>query len=282
MDGMLPQSRRTIGHINKLLGARPQIAPSATTRARKLYSPLGGAVDRGVLYLSGFDIAARPRRVLSRGPRRATLISAALAAYEPPRRGILRDRSALGWLYLLAVLDPVMRGFRTLDDVDMTAFPAPINHAIIAAWLEQLLPGEVALEIAHLLRTVRNIRLPGPIVANPILGGLGLVAGSDGDWIAGDTLVEMKCTTGGVKRIHVPQLLCYYVFGQARAHGRQRPLGFERLALCLPRQSCMLVGSVDEWLQAFGAPRAEVFVDAATRWFELTRSEPSLRPVTLP
>ena len=269
MDGMLPHSRRTIGYVNRLISARPQTPPSATTKERKLYSPVGGAVDRGVLFLSGFDVAAGPRQALSRRSPRARQIAAALAEYQPPRRGVLRSRSALGWLYLLAVIDPVLRGFRTLDDVDMTAFPGTINHGSVTAWLETLIPIDVSLEIAQLLRTVRDIRLPGPVLANPIFGGLGLVSGSDGDWIAGDTLVEMKCTTGGVQRIHAAQLLCYYVFDQARAHGR-RPYGFGRLALCLPRQSCTLVGSVDEWLQAFGAPRVEVFLRVLTSWFNDT------------
>lgn len=267
MDGMLPHSRRTIGYINKVIRERPQIPPSETTIARKLYSPVGGAVDRGVLYLSGFDVAARPRLALSHRSARAQRLASALAEYRPPRRGVLRSRAAIGWLYLLAVLDPVVRGFRTLDDLDMTGFPSTINHASAAAWLETLIAADVALEIAQLLRAVRDIRLPGPVVANPILGGLGPVSGSDGDWIAGDTLVEMKCTTGGVQRVHIAQLLCYYVFDRVRAHGRRREYGFKRLALCLPRQSCMIVGSVDEWLRAFGAPRAEVFVPGISAWF---------------
>lgn len=267
MDGMLPHSRRTIGYINRLVGARPQILPSQTTKDRKLYSPVGGAVDRGVLFLSGFDIAAGPRRSLSQRSTRAKQIATALAEYQPPRRGVLHSRSALGWLYLLAVIDPLLRGFRNLDDVDMTAFPAKINHESAAAWLEALIPADVGLEIAQLLRAVRDIRIPGVVLANPVFGGLGPVSGSDGDWIAGDTLVEMKCTTGGLQRIHVAQLLCYYVFDQARAHGGRRPYGFGRLALCLPRQSCTLVGSIDEWLQAFGAPRAEVFVTRLNDWF---------------
>lgn len=266
LDGLLPQSRRSIAKLNRRLLSLPQIHASATTVNRRLYSPVAGAVDRGVLYLSGFDVSTRVAKRVATHPRGARLAKA-LKAYMPPRRGVLRSRSAMGWLYVLGALEPVLRGFRTLDDIDTSTLAAAVGEASARAWLSRVIPDDVSDEIAELLRCVGRIRIPGPVLANPVFGGLGPVIGSDGDWIAGDTLVELKCTTGGVRRKHVAQLLAYYVFDQSLAHGRKRPYGFTRLALCLPRQSCTVVGTVDEWLQAFGAPKPDVFVRGCAQWF---------------
>ena len=264
--GLLPQSRRAITALNRRVLSRPQIPASHTTVNRRLYATVAGAVDRGVLYLSGFDISTRISRRLPTHGRWARLRKA-LVAYRPPRRGVLRSRSAMGWLYVLGALDPVLRGFRTLDDIDISGLATVVTEATAREWLERVIPEDVSNEIGELLRTISRVRLPGPILANPVFGGLGPVIGSDGDWIAGDTLVELKCTTRGVKRTHVAQLLAYYVFDQCLAHGRRRPYGFTRLALCLPRQSCTVVGTVDEWLQAFGAPEPDVFVRGCAEWF---------------
>lgn len=250
--------------VNRWVRARPQLAASEATSARNAFGPVAAAVDRGVLYLSGFDIAARPAARLNYLQRGAP-IAAALRAYAPPRRGILRDQSAMGWLFLLAQIDAVLRGFRTLDDVDLTRFPRTITHDSVSEWLRTLVHPEIGAEIAELLRVVRDIRLPGPVLANPIFGGMGPIAGSDGDWIAGDTLVEMKCTTREVQRTHVAQLLCYYALDQLR-RGTRRHYAFGRLALCLPRQGCVISGSANEWLESFGAPRAGVFVEGLQSW----------------
>jgi hypothetical protein len=201
IDGMLPHSRRSIGYLNKLVNARPQIAPSTTTRSRKLYSPVGGAVDKGTLYLSGFEIAHQTAERLAQRGARGRTIARMLTAYRPARTRILRDQATLGWLYLLATLDPVLRRFVTLEDVALPTLLPRVSHELVEEWLTSLIPEDVTSEIADLLRAVRDMRLPGPVIANPIFGRLGLVDGSDGDWIAGDTLVEMKCTTGGVQRI---------------------------------------------------------------------------------
>lgn len=71
------------------------------------------------------------------------------------------------------------------------------------------LGGDVADEIRTLLATVSALQPVGEFFPNPVFGGLGPIKGSDGDWIAGDTLVELKCTVRPVKREYVVQLLCY-------------------------------------------------------------------------
>lgn len=267
IDGILPQSRRSMTYLNRWVRARPQLAASEATKARNAFGPVAGAVDRGVLYLSGFDIASRPAARL-RYTRRGARIAAAITEYRPPRKGILGDDAAMGWLFLLAQIDPVLRGFRPLDDVDVSRFPRAINHDSVADWLRTLIAPMIAAEIAQLLRVVRDIRLPGPILANPVFGGVGPISGSDGDWIADDTLVEMKCTTREVQRTYVAQLLCYYALDQLR-RGTRRHYGFGRLALCLPRQRCVISGRAEEWLAAFGAPKAARFVEGVGGWLAL-------------
>ena len=69
-------------------------------------------------------------------------------------------------------------------------------------------------EIVRLLRSLKEIRIRGTMFANPIFGSVGPILGSDGDWVVADTLVELKCVVGGVKRCHVAQLICYYALSQ--------------------------------------------------------------------
>lgn len=42
---------------------------------------------------------------------------------------------------------------------------------------------------------------------------------------------------------------------------------FSKLALLLPRQATSIVGTVDEWLAAFGGPTADVMVPEIERYF---------------
>ena len=92
--------------------------------------------------------------------------------------------------------------------------------------------------------------------------------GSDGDWIAGDTLVELKCTVSGIQREFITQVICY--FALSRLPDRQKRLpDFSNLAFCLPRQSATVTGTVDEWLSAFGAPQSSIVVNAIHQYFSL-------------
>ena len=236
LNALMPDSRSAVTAVNKAIRGQQSIQPSETTKTRRLYSSAALAVDRGVLYLYGVDIAARALARLSSGSpiaRRdgssiARRISKACEVYDPPRRGVLRNRSAIGWFYLLGILEPVLRGFRPLSEVDIRELPSRPTQQSSSAWLESLVTDDLAIEIADMLRAVRDCRIPGTFRPNPTFGGIGAVTGSDGDWLAGDTLVELKCTISGVRREYVAQMLCYYAFDQLRAHGQERP--YELLA----------------------------------------------------
>jgi len=253
VGALLPNSRMAVTAINRAINTPNLVAPCLTTTSARLHSAVALAVDRGVLYFYCSDVVRRPVARLQRHGRIGKRIAAIAMSYKPPARRVLSSRSAIGWFYLLGMLEPIIRGFRPLSDVDVSALPRRPTRESANDWLESLVPSDVAAEIADLLRAVRDIRVPGVIRPNPVFGGLGWITGSDGDWIAGDTLVELKCTVGGIKREHVAQLLCYYAFDQLCSIPALR-FGFSSLALCLPRQRCTIVGSVDHWLAAFGAP----------------------------
>jgi hypothetical protein len=175
----------------------------------------------------------------------------------------------MGWLYVLGGLDSVGRGFVDLSDVG-PELPKAISAASAKSWFEEAIPAEVADEIVALLRSLKNIRIRGRIAPNPIFGHTSLITGSDGDWIVDDTLVELKCVSDGIKRRNVAQLICYYALSHLPDRkGRFQP--FSKLALCLPRQSCTIVGHVEEWLSAFGAPPAAIVVPALHRCLDPRR-----------
>jgi hypothetical protein len=264
VNALLPKSQIAITLLNKAIKQRDMVQPSATTTARKLFSTVAQAVDRGVLYLYGYDIYAQARLCLRRNGRIGRRIAAVCDLYTPPRSSILRSYAALGWFYLLGQLDPIRRGFRPLSDIAITALPTRPDPSASTLWLASLIPKDVADEIADLLRAVRDCRTEGTFRANPVFGGTGAVIGSDGDWITGDTLVELKCAQQ-IKREYVAQLICYYALDQLMTH-RHEPYGFSRLALCLPRQRCTIVGSVDEWLAAFGGPSIEALPGMVRTW----------------
>ena len=264
---LLPNARRVVTAVNRAARAGNPVPPSDATRAGSLYSVVGQSVDRGALFFSGADVVAIPLKRLRSGSEPAQRIARVLETYRCPRSGGLRNQAFLGWLTLLGMLEPVLRGFRPLSDIDVSQLPKRPNGAASAIWLSRIVPATTLQEIAELLRRVRDTRVRGHVIANPVFGGIGPVIGSDGDWIAGRTLVELKCTVSGMKSIHVAQLICYFVFDQMRAHGRQ-PYGFDSLALSLPRQGVTVVGAVDDWLSAFGAPSSATVVPAVAAWLD--------------
>lgn len=262
-SSLLPNSRRAIAAINKAASQTPRVEPSSVTRERRLYGRVGLAVDRAVLFLSGVDVAAESVEWLCDGTKREKQFARLLRSWEPRAKGMFHSRAAMGWLYVLGGLDSVRRGFVELPDVG-PELPKAISATTAKSWFEEAIPTEVASEIVALLRSLKDIRIRGRVSPNPIFGGTGLITGSDGDWIVDDTLVELKCISDGVKRRNVAQLICYYALSQLPdRQSRFEP--FSKLALCLPRQSCTIVGHVEEWLSAFGAPPAAIAVPALHR-----------------
>lgn len=268
IDALLPASRLATGMINRFLARRPTVSPCATTCVAKLHSRVALAVDRGVLHLSGQDLATPAIRFLEqlahRRCRDAHSLARILREYKPPRRGHFKRRDYLGWLYVLGAIDTARRGFRPPSDAITLRFPKRATAASAAAWLAAAIPEDVAVETAELLRSLRACRPRGRFVPNPVLGGTWAFGGSDGDWIAGDTLVELKCVTS-FKRDYAAQLLCYYFVDQTRPPSER--FNFGRLALCLPRQCATLVGTPDDWLAAFGGAPDEIAVDGVLRYW---------------
>jgi hypothetical protein len=234
-----------------------------------LYSSVALAVDRGALFLSGHDVVSAPLRELkARGENVAKRLAQALEIYKPPVPQHFNRRDAIGWLYVLGRLEPVFRGFRPLSDVDTTHLPARLPHESVRQWLERIVAPSISDEIVQLLRGLEGISPPGIVYPNPVFGDLGPITGSDGDWILGDTLVELKCTVSGMRREFVTQMICY--FALSRLPDRQKRLPhFSNLAICLPRQSATVTGTVDEWLSAFGAPHSSIVVNAIHQYFSL-------------
>lgn len=259
LRALLPDSRRAITQLNRALRRQRQIVPSDVTKRLRLHSTVAQAVDRGVLYLYGHDIGAQPKRYLADRSLSAPAerLREALEVYEPPRHGVLRHLDALAWFYVLGTLEPVMRGFRPLSDIPVADMPKHITVRSVTVWLERMLAPEISDEISNLLRSVRDSRVPGVFTPNPVFGGVGIVTGSDGDWISGNTLVEMKCAVSGVRTEHVAQLLIYYALDRLGSRDDTTSPRFDNLALCMPRQSATVVGRVDEWLRAFGGPNRE-------------------------
>ena len=188
-------------------------------------------------------------------------------AWTPTARGLFHNRAAIGWLYALGGLDVARRGFIPLSDVITSPLPTRIDVEQTRRWFESLISVDMSDEIVRLLRSLKEIRIRGTISANPVFGGIGPILGSDGDWVVADTLVELKCVVDGVRRRNVAQLVCYHALSQLADRSERLPL-FSRLALCLPRQSATITGTVNEWLYAFGAPRKEIVVEALHRCFD--------------
>jgi hypothetical protein len=267
---LLPSSRSAITQLNRALKSMISIPPSEETRRMSLYSSVALAVDRGALFLSGHDIVSTPLRLLKAYRNNSTKrLAQALEVYKAPERGVFNRRDIIGLLYVLGRLEPVFRGLRPLSDIDTTQLPTQLSHRSVQQWLERIVAPGVSDEIVQLLRSLQSISLPGIVYPNPVFGGLGPIIGSDGDWIAGDTLVELKCTVSGMQREFVAQVICYFALGQLPDRQNQLP-HISNLAICLPRQSATVMGTVDEWLSAFGAPQSSIAVNAIHQYFSGT------------
>jgi hypothetical protein len=264
---LLPHSRRALTDINRVLDSRPFVEPCATTSATKTHSRVALSIDRAALFLSGHDIVSRPERWVRGTGKQGKVLSSMLRAWRPNARGLFNNRAAIGWLYVLGGLDVARRRFVPLSDVITAPLPDRIDRASARRWFADLLAPDVTDEIVRLLRSLKKIRIRGEVYANPTFGGVGPIIGSDGDWIVDGTLVELKCVVGGVRRRDVAQLICYYTLSQLPERSTGLP-AISRLALCLPRQSATIIGTVNEWLYAFGAPSKEVVVKALHGCFD--------------
>lgn len=263
---LLPRSRRATTLLNQRIRARGRfIPPSATTKADSLYGRVGQAVDRAAIHLIGGDVMAIPRAVLrERLGKTAARILEALefqAERELPTRLDLKCTETLGWLWVIGMIEPIYRGFRPLSDIDVTGLEsAPVIRRSAIRWLGRLVAKDVVQELTALIRALTGILPKGPYRSTPGFGSYGFMSGGDGDLIARDTLVEIKCSVAGVARESVAQLFCYVATDHLRQTVGNDCYGLGRLALCLPRQQVTIVGTVAEWLTCFGGPPLRDFV----------------------
>ncbi|MBI3811567.1 MAG: hypothetical protein HY283_05110 [Nitrospirae bacterium] len=209
----------------------------------------------------GEDVMVRPRSYLQQGKTKKRILKALEYQSRRESPGCLSPErpETLGWLWVLGNLEPVFRGFRPLSDIDGAALgSAPVTPRSAMRWLANLVTEDLASELTALIRSLACIIPKGPYRSNPIFGGYGFVIGSDGDFMAGHTLVEIKCSVSGVRRNSVSQMLSYFAIDRLN-HGTHG-YGVRQLALCLPRQQATIIGTVDEWLSFFGGPSPKRFI----------------------
>jgi hypothetical protein len=229
-----------------------------------MYGRVGLAIDRAALLFAGQDILDRPRQFLARSQLLRLLEVHGATVPKQPHQV---RRATIGWLLVIGGLEPVFRGFRPLSDINTTKMPRSArNAASVRTWLESLVRDDLAVEFISLLQSLTAIMPQGKIIANPVFGGWGSIIGSDGDLIVDDTLIEIKCTLHGIERSHVAQVICYAALNALRQLQGGRHYEFSRLAFCLPRHTCLLTGTIDNWLSVFGAPILPAVVEGLARF----------------
>ena len=263
---LLPNSRWAITQINRALKNNQFIEPSRETKKRNLYSNVALAIDRGAILLRGQIknelLIQRLQQYDDYGKKLATIIE----KFEPIAQDSIFSRETAGYLFLLGKLEPIFRGFRPISDIKALGLPSQFKRTTIEKWLTEIVSDEVSEEILDLLICLDKLRLPGQFHDNPIFGGIGPVLGSDGDWITGDTLVELKCTVRGMKREYVVQVVCYAALSKIGSKTSTIP-PINKIAICFPRQSSVIVGSIEDWLRVFGAPSPEIVFKSIENYF---------------
>lgn len=256
---LLPNSRWTITQLNRALRKNQFIAPSEETKKRNLYSSVALAIDRGALLMRGQIENEILIQFLQQYDDYGKKLGKIIERFEPIAQDSIFSRETVGYLFLLGKLEPIFRGFRPISDVKEHGLPSQLKSESIKNWLTEIVSDEVSEEIIELLRILNKLQLPGQFHANPIFGGIGPIFGSDGDWITGETLVELKCTVSGIKREYVVQIVCYSALGKIGPIANSIP-PINQLAICLPRQSSIIVGSIDDWVKSIWCSFIEVSV----------------------
>ena len=242
------------------------IAPSEETKKGNLYSSVALAIDRGALLLRGDLENKKLLQFLKHYKEHGNDLGIIINKFESIAQNEPFSKETAGYLFLLGKLEPIIRGFRPFSDVIEDGLPSNLSTDSISNWLSDIISADLSSEIIDLLNVISKLQLKGHFFANPIFGGIGPISGSDGDWITGETLVELKCTVRGVKREYVAQIICYSALKKIGPKAATIP-PINKLALCLPRQSSIVVGSVDEWLSAFGAPPSEFVYRSIEEYF---------------
>lgn len=207
-QALLPRSRAALTTLNRAIRDAAKAPPQRKWPPAQA-GEIGLAVDRGALFLAGCDIVSEVRYALDgMSDPRAGVISSALRSFSPSSADNL-DQSVVGWLFVLGRLDSICRGVRPLDDINVGDLPARAGPKESREWFASVVSADVAEDIHSLLLVVKQLQPSGEMYPNPQFGALGPIRASDGDWIVGDTLIELKCTSQPVKREYVAQLICY-------------------------------------------------------------------------
>lgn len=267
---LLPNSRWAITQINRVLRTKKFIEPCNEIKEKNLYSSVALAVDRGALLLKNNLKNEEVIEFLQRQGDYGKKIATIIEKFEPIAHDLIYRRETSGYLFLLGKLEPIIRGFRPISDLKEYGLPKRFTNESINKWISGIISKSVADEINLLLKTLNKLQLSGEVYPNPIFGGIGPIFGSDGDWISGDTLVELKCTVSGIKRQYVAQIICYSWLGKSGPISSTIPK-INDLAICLPRQSSIIVGTIDDWLLAFGAPKFQKVFAAINEYFSSSK-----------
>jgi hypothetical protein len=256
-----------LNKASKVSGA--YIPPSPTTRKLNWYSRVGLAIDRAMVHLLGGDLLSKPRAALERSGSRDLkwLLAALEAQLEKCENGAIdvHDRATIGFLLVVGALEPILRGVVPASDIDIGALPRQKCAAEdVADWFSAQAPAEVAEEIAEILTLSVNAVPAGPYFVNPGYGGFGAIMGSDADFVAGSTLVEMKCISSGISGLHVAQLLAYGALRSLASKNEAEAMGpqLEKFALFLPRRGWCVTGTLAEWLDYLEGPTEAAFPQA--------------------
>jgi hypothetical protein len=264
---LFPGAPRVVTSLNKAAGkSGTYISPCDATRKLNWYSRVGLAIDRAMVHLLGGDLLQKPRAAF--GSARSSYwkwLSIALEVQfeRCEERAIdVQDRAAMGLLLVVGALEPIMRGVVSPSDIDIASLPRKKCSADeISNWFSTQAPSEVAEEIAQILISSVRALPPGPYFINPVYGGFGAIMSSDADFIAGTTLVEMKCISGGISGLHIAQLLGYGAIRALAKKSETRRMGppLKRFAILLPRRAWCVTGTLADWLYHLEGPAAGVF-----------------------
>jgi hypothetical protein len=264
---LFPAAPRVVSALNKASGASGiYIPPCDTTKEFNWYSRVGLAIDRAMVHLLGGDLLGKSRVALgsSRSSDWKWLLTALEVQFEQFKAGAIdvQDRAAIGLLLVVGALEPILRGVVSASDINLTKLPRKKCGADeIALWFSTQSPLEVAEEIGAILVSAVRAVPAGPYFINPVYGGFGAIMGSDADFVAGTTLVEMKCISRGISGLHIAQLLAYGALRELAGKDEAKRMGppLEKFAIFLPRRAWCVAGSLSEWLDYLDGPSCADF-----------------------
>ncbi len=285
---LLPARRHAVTKINQAVRARGFfVPPSRTTREHRMHSRVGTTVERAALHLLGQDIVTTPLTFLrnlsqprnqvfrfysqgrvTRGDLASLAAILTIHAATETLGELHPDPATIGWLLVLAGLQPTIKSCIPLSEWDFLDLPrGPVTKRKADAWLRSRIPNDLASELGQLLDSIAHALPRGRVTPSPSFGGWGRIGDAQGDLLVDHCLIELKCTITGVRSAYLTQLLCYAAIDALNDRTTSPRFSIQELAVVLPRQRCRISGPVDDWLAAFGAPPFAVFLNGFARFW---------------